>query len=102
MQPLGGVLGQDLRLGGEHIRGYLRDGQAEHLGAVVLPGGDHGTQGAGLAGTGRANQQPDAPLRAEQLADRVCLIAAEVMLDDGRLDEVALERYSLPQVCYAS
>ena len=64
--------------------------ERDRLAAGLLPCGDHRTQGAGLAGTGGADQQPDALVSGKQLSDSSGLVVAEVVLDDGRLDDVAV------------
>jgi hypothetical protein len=89
VQPPGGVLRTDVRLVGEHPGGGLRHRQPHHVAAVVLPGGDDRAQGAGLARTGRTDQQPDTLLGAEQVTDGGRLVGAEVVLDDRRVDDGA-------------
>ena len=61
----------------------------QHLGAVVLPGGDGGAQSTCLARTRRAHQQPDPLWGAEQITDGVRLVGAQLMLEHRRVDDVA-------------
>jgi hypothetical protein len=80
-----------VRLGTENLCGGLGDRQAEHVAAGLLPGCDDGAQRAGLARTGRPDEQADTLWGAEQLAHSFRLVSAEGMLDHRCLKRVALE-----------
>ena len=87
MQPLGGVLGLDTELVGEHLCRNSRRGETDHRpGSVLfLPGGPEACHRGGLAGAGRTDEHVKDTAGGGDLLDGEGLVDAQSVVASGQV-----------------